>query len=116
MRSWFWERDGIGGPCDKSVCIEAVRSSDFMVLLISSDTSAIVQEEAMEAIRVNAPCLVLAKQNGSRRKECQEFLKALANKGLFPRSFQNESELKTHLLSFLFTHMAKATRALRSGL
>lgn len=112
-RAWLWEQDGVAGPSERSMCVATAGSTDVLVLLVQDDVSPIVRAEFNAAYAAGAICFVFTKSGRAATKRCRRFLATLAKRGILPLRFQNESELRTHVVQRLRGHIVGAVRAER---
>lgn len=108
-RAWLWERDGAGHRSIKDICCRAAACSDMLILLIGRDVSPIVQAEFEAAHSAGVSCLVFCKPS-KLTPRCRAFLRRLATRGLLPLNFQNDSELRTHLVQRVHGRVRAAFR------
>lgn len=106
---WSWENSGFPGsfpPMD--LCLDEVRRSHVLVLILGYDFTKNTRLEIEEALMLDLTCLVFVKE-GKLGRQAQRFLKSIQNRVTYCK-FQNASELETLVRDALDRNMALALR------
>jgi hypothetical protein len=108
-RPWMWEEDAPAGPCcAMGLCLENVRTSDGLVLILGHDLTQNTRREYEEAEKNRVPVFMFVKE-GRLKDETRKFVDEKRQLVTY-RQFGNISELKSwitkSLISF-FVHNAR---------
>lgn len=88
------------------LCLDGVRRSDALVLILGSDLTDPTRREFEVACEIGIPRLIFVKQ-GSRNKPAREFLESVAETHTYVK-FRNSGELEAQLEDHLLRNMAHA--------
>lgn len=106
---WSWEDSAFPGsfpPMD--LCLDEVRRSHVLVLVLGYGLTGNTRREVEEALRLDLTCLVFVKE-GELGEEAQGFLKGIQSYVTY-WNFQNAGELGTLVTDALDRNMALALR------
>ncbi len=106
---WSWEDSAFPGsfpPMD--LCLDEVRRSHVLVLVLGRGLTENTRREVEEALRLDLTCLVFVKEEKLGR-EARAFLKSIQG-GVTYWKFKNAGELETLVVDALDRNMALALR------
>jgi hypothetical protein len=106
---WSWEDSAFPGsfpPMD--LCLDEVRRSHVLVLVVGYDLTGNTRREVEEALRLDLTCLVFVKE-GELGEEAQGFLEGIQSNVTY-WYFRNAGELGTLVTDALDRNMALALR------
>lgn len=103
----------------RSVCLDAVASSDFLVTIVGArggwtapSGKLVVEEELEEAERRKIPVLLFEQEGVSRDEDAARFARRASHfvSGTFRRTFRTPDELRQELMISLAPHLASSHR------
>lgn len=113
IRPWHWEICGYAAPYPPmKICLEAVRNSDILILLLGYDLTDNTREEHRTAVRLKIPDFIFVKQ-GRLKKETRGYLALHQNRATY-MVFKSISELKTMVAKSLSEEIRRGYRNGRS--
>jgi hypothetical protein len=110
VKAWYWERDAKAGPVSAvPLCVNKAAASELLVLILEDDLTPTTHKEYMAAKKTGAWCCILVKEGGTLTPKATRFIKRESKAAVYKR-FRNASELRTHVMSALYTALLRGVR------
>jgi len=113
LTPWNWETCSYAAPYPPmEICLDAVKKSNMLILLLGSDLTDHTREEHETAVRLGIPDFVFVK-DGMLKKETRAYLNGHKNRMTY-MLFKSVNELKTLITSSLREEIVLGYRKGRS--